>query len=180
MISLTDDPAGILVSFGQALRAHGVSVSPAEIVTFARAVSVLGTDELDDLYWSGRTCLISGHADITAYDAAFASFFLGSDLPMSTDPPEDEDADSPPTDVTTSDPSGERSSLVDSPSVQADAGVPEEQQSPDPGAVASLFETLRHRSFSEWTDEERDALGSLIARIEVRVPRRCTRRDSSD
>ena len=176
MISLTDDPAGTLVSFGQALRAHGVSVSPAEIVTFARAVSVLGTDELDDLYWSGRTCLISGHADITAYDAAFASFFLGSDLPMSTDPPEDEDADSPPTDVTTSDPSGERSSLVDSPSVQAGAGVPEEQQSPDPGAVASLFETLRHRSFSEWTDEERDALGSLIARIEVRVPRRCTRR----
>lgn len=176
MIALTDDPAGILVSFGRTLRALGVSVSPAQIVNFGTAVSVLGADDLDDLYWSGRACLISGHADIPAYDAAFASFFLGTDLTPATDPADDEDPESPPTEVTTSDPSGERSSLVDSPSVQADTGVPEEQQNPDPGAVASLYETLRHRSFSEWTDKEKEALGLLIARIEVRVPRRCTRR----
>ena len=55
-------------------------MSPAEIVTFCRAVSVLGADHLDDVYWSGRTCLVSGHTDIPAYDAAFASFFLGSEL----------------------------------------------------------------------------------------------------
>ena len=153
-----------------------MKVSPAEIVTFGRAVSILGTHDLDDLYWSGRTCLVSGHADIPAYDATFASFFLGSDLHLPADPAEEEDPDSPPTDMATTEPSGERSSLVDSPSVQAGTGVPEEQQSPDPGAVASLYETLRHRSFSEWTDEEKDALGLLIARIEVQVPRRCTRR----
>ena len=136
---------------------------------------MLGTDHLDDVYWSGRTCLISGFLDIPTYDAAFASFFLGSEQ-LPSDPEEDEDPESHPEDMTTSDASGERPSLADTPSVEAGSGEPEEQQSPDPGAVASLYETLRHRSFSEWTEEEKAALGALIARIRVRIPHRCTRR----
>ena len=176
MIALTDDPTRILVSFGQALRAQGVNVSPAEIVTFGRAVSALGIDHLDDLYWAGRICLISGFADVPTYDAAFASFFLGSEQVLAADRAEDEDPESPPTDVTTSDPSEERSLLIDSPSVRTGAGEPVEEQSPDPGAVASLYETLRYRSFAEWTDEEKACLGTLVARIEFRIPRRCTRR----
>ena len=73
---------------------------------------MLGADHLDDVYWSGRTCLVTGHADIPAYDAAFASFFLGSELQVSSE--SGEDPESPPGEVTTSDPSGERSSFVDS------------------------------------------------------------------
>ena len=164
----------MLVSFGHALRDQGISVSPAEIVTFCRAVSVLGADHLDDVYWSGRTCLVSEHTDIPAYDVAFASFFLGSEPELSSE--SGEEPDSPPGEVTTSDPSGERSSFVDSANVHTGSGESAHEEEPDPGAVASLYETLRHRSFSEWTDEEKSALAMLIARIEVRVPRRCTRR----
>lgn len=176
MITVEDDPAGTLVCFGQVLRARGVNVSPAEIVTFGRAVSVLGVHDLDDLYWSGRACLISCHTDIPAYNAAFDSFFLGSRLELPADPVEEEDPDSPPSEGTTSELTEERSSLVDSRSGQAGTEMTEQPQHPDPGAVASLYETLRHRSFSKWTDDEKKALGLLIARIEIHVPRRCTRR----
>ena len=175
MIAHTDDPARVLVSFGHALREHGIRVSPAEIVTFGRAVSLLGADDLEDLYWSGRSCLVSEFVDIPAYDAAFASFFLGSDQDLS--PESGEDPEGPLTDAAGSETSEERTSFADSASVE-DAGGDSEQEEddPDPGAVASLFETLRHRSFSEWSEEEKAYLARLIGRIEVRVPRRCTRR----
>ena len=175
MIEATDDPTQLLVSFGHGLREHGITVSPAEIVTFGRAVSLLGADDLEDLYWSGRTCLVSESADIPAYDAAFASFFLGSDPEL---PPESgQDPESPPNEATSFETGEERTSLVDSAAGEDGGGKSEhEEGDPDPGAVASLFETLRHRSFSEWTEEEKTYLARLIDRIEVRVPRRCTRR----
>ena len=150
-------------------------MSPAEIVTFGRAVTLLGVDDLEDLYWSGRSCLVSGFGDLPAYDAAFASFFLGSEADLS--PESGEDPESPPGEATATGAGSERTSLVDSTSVEHGEGEPEQERAdPDPGAVASLFETLRHRSFSEWTDEERTYLAELIGRIVVRVPRRCTRR----
>ena len=175
MIAPTDDPARVLVSFGSALREHGLSVSPAEIVTFGHAVSLLGVDDLEDLYWSGRSCLVSEFVDIPAYDAAFASFFLGSDPELSHE--SGEDPESPPTDAAASETGDERTSFVDRPAVDGgDEESEQKEEDPDPGAVASLFETLRHRSFSDWTEEERAYLARLIGRIEVRVPRRCTRR----
>lgn len=151
-------------------------MSPAEVVTFGRAVTLLGVDDLEDLYWSGRTCLVSEFVDIPAYDAAFASFFLGSGADLSPESSED-DPESPPGEAAATEAGSERTSLVDSTSVEHGEAEPEQEQpDPDPGAVASLFETLRHRSFSEWTDEERAYLAELIGRIAVRVPRRCTRR----
>ena len=162
------------MAFGQALRERGVNVSPAEIVTFGRALSLLGADHLDDLYWSGRACLISGFADIPAYDAAFARYFLGSEPELRTDG--EDDPESPPGEPTTSGASGERSSLTDAASVRTGGEETEGEEGPDPGAVASLYETLRHRSFAEWTGEERTHLAELVGRIAVRVPRRCTRR----
>lgn len=175
MIGPGDDPASVLVSFGNALREQGVKVSPAEIVTLGHAFSLLGTDDLEDVYWSGRTCLVSEYVDIPAYDAAFASFFLGSDPDMSLEVGED-----PENEVTDAEAAGagdERDSFLDSRSVEGgDGGSEEPEVDPDPGAVASLFEILRHRSFSEWTDEEKTNLATLVGRIEIRVPRRCTRR----
>ena len=89
MIDPADDAASVLVSFCNALRDHGVEVSPSEIVTLGRAFSLLGTDDLEDVYWSGRSCLVSEYTDIPAYDAAFASFFLGSDPDLSLEIGED-------------------------------------------------------------------------------------------
>ena len=150
-------------------------VSPAEIVTFGRAVTLLGVDDLEDLYWSGRTCLVSEFVDIPAYDAAFASFFLGSEADVS--PESSEDPETPPGEAAATEAGAERTSLADNTSVEHGDGEPEQRPpDPDPGAVASLFETLRHRSFSKWTEEEKTYMAELIGRIEIRVPRRCTRR----
>lgn len=173
MIAATEDPARLLVSFGHALREHGIAVSPAEIVTFGRALTLLGVDDLEDLYWSGRSCLVSEFVDIPAYDAAFASFFLGSEPDVSVE--SGEDPESPPGEAAATAAGEERTSLVDRTSVEHGDGD-SEQERPDPDPGASLFETLRHRSFAEWTEEERTHLAELIGRIVVRVPRRCTRR----
>lgn len=176
MIGPEDDAASVLVSFGNALREHGVEVSPAEIVTLGRAFSLLGTDDLEDVYWSGRSCLVSEHVDIPAYDAAFASFFLGSDPDHSLEVGEDPEGQvADPAAATAA--GDERASFLDAASVEdRDGGSEKPEGDPDPGAVASLFEILRHRSFSEWTEEEKTHLAGLIGLIEVRVPRRCTRR----
>lgn len=174
MIALAEDPPRVLVSFARELRERGVNVSPAEIVTFGGAVSLLGADHLDGLYWAGRTCLISGYVDIPAYDAAFVSFFLGSGQELRAE--NGEDPESSPADASTTDAGGERSSLADSPAARTGSEETESEEGLDPGAVASLYETLRHRSFAEWTDDEKSALGALIAQIEVRAPRRRTHR----
>ena len=149
-------------------------MSPAEIVTFCRAVSLLRTEDLADLYWSGRTCLVSESTDIQAYDAAFASFFLSSELELL--PETWEDTESPLGEEVSSQAGGERSSVLDYATAETDSGESEQEENPDPGTVASLYETLRHRSFSEWTEVERSVLATLIARIVIMVPRRCTRR----
>ena len=84
-------------------------MSPAEIVTFCKAVAFLDIDDLTDLYWSGRTCLISEHRDIQKYDAAFAAFFFGSEPELLSESVDD--AESPPggDDGSESAPVGERS-----------------------------------------------------------------------
>lgn len=164
-----------MVSFASALREHGVKVSPAQIVTLGHAFSLLGTDDLEDVYWSGRTCLVSEYVDIPAYDAAFASFFLGADPDLSLEI--GEDPETAISDAAAAAAGDERASFLDSASVEHRDGWSEKPESdPDPGAVASLFEILRHRSFSEWTEEEKTNLARLVGRIEVRIPRRCTRR----
>ena len=92
-------------------------------------------------------------------------------------PESSEDPESPPSEAAATEAGAERTSFVDSNSVESGDGDQEPNEpDADPGAIASLFETLRDRSFSEWTEEERTYVAELIGRIAVRVPRRCTRR----
>ena len=59
--------AGVLVGFGRALRAAGVSVGSGDVVTYCAAAGLLDPADLVDLYWAGRTS--PGHARRTTSPA---------------------------------------------------------------------------------------------------------------
>ena len=48
-----------LIGFGRDLRGRGLPVGTGRIVTFCRAAGALGVVVRDDLYWAGRSSLIS-------------------------------------------------------------------------------------------------------------------------
>ena len=174
MMPATDDSAHNLVSFGRVLRENGVALSSAQIVTFCKAVALLDADDITDLYWSGRTCLISGFEDIGVYDAAFAAFFLGSEPELISD--DADDSESRLDDHEGTEAVGERSTFVEEAGPEPGEGESERDEDPEIGAAASIAERLRHRSFSEWTEEETAEMARVIAAVKIRVPRRVTRR----
>ena len=61
MVTNAPDPEALerLIGFGRDLRRRGLPVGTGRIVTFCRAAGALGLLERDDLYWAGRSSLIS-------------------------------------------------------------------------------------------------------------------------
>src|SRR5256885_7647941 len=152
----------VLVGFGHALRAEGVAVGSQQVVTFCQACARLDPVDQTDVYWAGRSCLITRQIDLTVYDRVFRAYFLGEEAPAGelfrlksrTDP----EAESAVELLPGSDPGEER---------------PEEEQR---GLMASAVESLRHKRFDECTPEELEALRRLMARFRLLPPKRRTRR----
>ena len=162
-----------LVEFARSLRAHGVAVGTGQVTSYRAAAAALDITDLLDLYWAGRTCLLSKESDTAVYDAAFAEFFFG-EIEVS-------EAGAEPVDVDQQLVSNEGSSPVESPSdLETDAadkdGDEEAGRHPHTGAVASLHEVLRKRSFADWSDEELAMLPVVLASIPLMVPTRRLRR----
>ena len=81
LAALPDPFTGLLVRFA-ARTARGRARGRLR----RRAGLLLGAGRLDptdlvDLYWAGRTTLVSRHDDIARYDEVFRRFFLGADGP---------------------------------------------------------------------------------------------------
>ena len=161
----TNDCAGIfdvLVGFGRALRAESVAVGSGQVLTFCEAAARLDPTDLTDLYWSGRSCLITRHVDLPVYDRVFRAYFLGAQTELNEFlrlkakvSPEAE------------------SMLEILPGDDTGDERPEEEHL---GLMASTIETLRHKRFEDCTPEELDAVRQLMARFRLRPPRRTTRR----
>ncbi len=92
-----DGPLAPLVAFGRDLRARGLPVGTGRILTFCRAVGVLGLTDRGSLYWAGRATLVASRADIETYDEAFDAWYrsLGAgdaelmiELQLPVSPPE--------------------------------------------------------------------------------------------
>lgn len=153
----------VLVNFGRALRAEGLAVGSGDILSYTRAMVPLDPTDLVDLYWAGRTCLITRRDDIPVYDEVFRAFFLAADSPA----PElfkikaEADAESEtPFDIPAAEPSDEE----------------REEDEALLGLMASNVETLKHKSFAGCTEAEREALRRIMKRIRLTPPRRRTRR----
>src|SRR5262249_60343516 len=69
---------GTLVRFGRELRSSGMAVGSGDLTTYAAALAQLDPSDLADVYWAGRTVLVTRRDDIAIYDRVFRSFFLGA------------------------------------------------------------------------------------------------------
>ena len=162
-IAATEAPfAAMLVDFCRELRGAGLTVGTGDVLTYCSAMLPLDPSDLLDLYWAGRTTLVSRRDDIPAYDRVFRQFFLAEGAPAAA-----------------------LLTLKATAAAEAEAGLvmpgtepgPEEdEEKPVLGWVASDVDTLKHRSFAACTPAELAALRRIMARIKLTPPRRRTRR----
>jgi uncharacterized protein len=152
----------VLVGFGRALRSKGLAVGSGDILTYCKAMVPLDPTDLLDLYWAGRTTLITRREDLVVYDEVFKSFFLASDSPVQKllkIKAQSAAVAEAPFEIPATEPSGK-----------------EQQEETLLGLMASNVETLKHRSFGECTKDEIDAIRRIMARIKLTPPKRRTRR----
>ena len=72
------------VDFCRELRAHGLSVTPAEVVTAARGLQVIDTIDRDEVFLSLRSILTSSVDDFPIFEAVFKRFWNKSHSPNRT------------------------------------------------------------------------------------------------
>jgi uncharacterized protein with von Willebrand factor type A (vWA) domain len=152
----------LLVNFTAELRSAGLSIGSGDVLTYCAAVGALDPTDLLDLYWGGRTTLVTRRENIPVYDRVFRRFFLDGRDPvralLNLQHPEHSRAAAGVVQVPATDPGEEL------------------QEQVSLGLVASDAETLRHKSFPACTPEELAALRRIMARIRLTPPRRRTRR----
>jgi uncharacterized protein len=153
--------AGVLVGFARELRTAGLTVGTGDVLTYCAAMQPLDPSDLADLYWAGRTTLVSRQEDIGPYDEVFRRYFLNEAT------------------------AGASLLLRASPAAQAEAalvmpgtepGPEQDDEKPVLGWTASNVDALKHRSFAACTPAELAALRRIMARIRLTPPRRRTRR----
>ena len=158
----------VLADFAAALRAAGLPVGSGDVLAYATAMSTLDPTDLVDLYWAGRTTLVTRRDSIAPYDRVFRQFFLNAVNPVR--------------DMLTlrAQLTAETQAVLDVPAT--DPPPPGEEGDPEEatlGLMASDAEALRHKSFAACTPEELARLRRIMARIRLAPPRRRTRRTRS-
>ncbi len=155
---------GMLVDFGEELRAAGLPLGSGSLLDYSDAMACLDPGDLLDLYWAGRATLVTRRAQVPVYDRVFHRFFLQGidDLPE-------------PLRLTL------EQSLIDNQSVievpASEPGAPgEDEEEARLGMVASDIEIWRNKAFAACTEEELAALRRIMHRIRMIPPRRRTRR----
>jgi uncharacterized protein len=153
----------VLVAFGRALRAAGLPVGSGDVLTYCQAMAPLDPTDLLDLYWAGRTTMVTRREHIPVYDRVFRRFFLdGADeLPEPVRP-------APQSRAT-------MQSVLEVPATEPGTG--EERERPARlGLVGSDAEVLRGKAFAACTPEELTVLRRIMATMRLAPPRRRTRR----
>jgi uncharacterized protein with von Willebrand factor type A (vWA) domain len=153
----------MLVDFSHELRSAGLPVGSGDILTYCAAMAPLDPTDMVDVYWAGRTTLVTRRESIATYDRVFRSFFLGEGAEL----PE-------PLNVVLR-PTAEAQSVLQVPATELGQEGREEQEA-QLGLVASDAAVLRNKSFAACTPAELAALRRIMARIRLQPPRRRTRR----
>jgi uncharacterized protein with von Willebrand factor type A (vWA) domain len=152
----------LLVGFAAELRQAGLAAGPGDVLTYSTALASLDPADLVDLYWAGRTTLVTRRVDIDVYDRVFRSYFLGE---------ETRPADPPPLLAT---PTARSQATFAVPATEQPADEPGEQALL--GLMASDVEALRHKSFTACTPSELAAIRRMIAKLRLTPPSHRTRR----
>jgi hypothetical protein len=153
----------VLVAFADQLRHAGLTIGSGDVLTYSAGLARLDPTDLVDLYWAGRTTMVTRREHIPVYDRVFKRFFLdeGDALPEPLRLVAHRTAD--------------MQSVLVVPAT--DPGDEErDQEQAQLGLVASDAEVLRNKSFAACTPEELASLRRIIARMRLTPPRRRTRR----
>ena len=170
--------ADIAAGFGHHLHAAGVPVTPERSIRFARAIALADPIATRDVYWLGRTTLVSGRDQIEAYDRIFRQVFEG--VVKITDLPTDDYQRPAPAGK-----SGVAPGLEES---DGDAGDATTSMTPGQGlesegsldakplAAVSDRERLGRKNFADCTPDELALLARLAEDLPVVPPPRRSRR----
>ena len=152
----------VLVAFADELRGAGLAVGSGDVLTFSQAMARLDPTDLLDLYWGGRTTMVTRRDQIPTYDRVFRRFFLdqAEALPEPLQQAAHASADT-------------MSTLVVPATEPGQEGENEQQAL---GLVAADAEVLRNKAFAACTPDELAALRRIITRMRLAPPRRRTRR----
>ncbi|HKT05558.1 MAG TPA: VWA domain-containing protein [Rugosimonospora sp.] len=154
---------GVLVAFAGQLRAAALGVGSGDVLTYCAAMAALDPTDLLDLYWAGRTTLVTRREHIPVYDRVFRRFFL-----------DEADALPEPLRLTIRS-TAETQSVLQVPATDPGHDGRDEQPA-HLGLVGSDAEVLRTKSFGACTPEELAWLRRISARMRLAPPRRRTRR----
>ncbi len=156
-----------LVEFATALRDVGLPVGTDDVLTFSAAVAELAPSDMEDVYWCGRTALVSRRDHIPVYDEVFRRFFLGLQSGVPREHTKELKA-----------PQGSTGTI------NVPDAEPGEHDSQEPplvlGLQASSLEVERTKRFSVCSQEELAAVRRIINKIRFEPPKRRTRRYATD
>lgn len=151
------------VTFARRLRAAGVRVPVSAVITYARALAVLGVQRPDDVYWAGRLTLVGRVEDIVAYDDCFAAFFLNAPAVGAARPEPDRPV----------------AAVHDGAHADGRDGTGRELEQRDGPVRGSRVEVLSQRDLAACSDEELAELWPVVAAIRLSGSRRSTRRTTA-
>jgi uncharacterized protein with von Willebrand factor type A (vWA) domain len=156
----------LLVAFGHELRAAGIPIGSGDLVTYADAVGLLDPSDVADLYWAGRTTLLTRRDQLPTYDRVFRRFFL------------DEDDGQPDEVRATWRKTVDPQSVLQVPATEPLDGDRRDERQDEArlGYAAADVEVWRNKSFAACTPEELAAVRRIMTTIRLTPPRRCTRR----
>ncbi len=154
----------LLVQFGHALRDEGLAVGSGDVLTFCQATAELNPADMVDVYWAGRTTLVTRRDHIPLYNRVFRRFFL--DVEEARGDERKQLLQAP----------AEGQSVLQVP--ESEPGVPGsgDEEEVQLGLMASNAEIWRNKSFAACTPEELAALRRIMAQVRLTPPRRRTRR----
>lgn len=153
----------VLVAFAEQLRGEGLAVGSGDVLTYCAAMAPLDPTDLLDLYWAGRTTMVTRRDQIPVYDRVFRRFFL-------------DEQDSLPEPLTIR-ATRETQSVLQVPANEPGMSGQDEREA-QLGLVASAADVLRNKAFAACTPEEVAAVRRIMARLRLTPPRRRTRRTS--
>ncbi|MHA7271390.1 vWA domain-containing protein [Arthrobacter sp. HLT1-20] len=149
----------ILLAFAAAVRAAGVKVTADRSRSFIDAVSRLGMESRNDVFWAGRATLCAAPEDLDSYQRTFEAWFAPGHRATTA---QDQQA----TTV--------KAAALD------DGATGQDGDGEALRALASRRELLRHRDVATLDPSERALLNRVFGELPVALPSRQTRRRRLD
>ena len=158
MVSFTveSEPDRLAVGFARVLRRLDIASPLDSVLTFINALSLVGIDNRESVYWAGRATLVRRPEDISTFDKAFAVFWEHRE---SVALPDDEQLH-----ITLALDSDEEEGSAD--------GNAEASDEPTITLRFSGVETLRDKDFASYTNDEMQQAQQFMQSLRVAGPPR--------